>query len=245
MLDNLKVLFIGCVVGILVGFSKTGVPGAGILIVPIMAIIFPAKQSIGVLLPMLICADLLAVWYYKRYADKTELLRLLPGCLVGMLLGFHLLAQVNSENLKPILGILVLTLLVLEWLRYRLDFQGIAQNNLSAVFFGGMAGFATTIGNAAGPILSIFLVNKGFPKHKFMGIAAWFFLIVNVAKLPLFYQLNLISYETLVFDLLMLPFIGIGIFAGVKLLPKISQNLFNQFIYVVSGIASFQLLGIL
>ncbi|NET62027.1 MAG: sulfite exporter TauE/SafE family protein [Symploca sp. SIO2E6] len=136
MLDNLIILFVGCVTGILVGFSKTGVPGAGILATPIMATIFPAKESIGVLLPMLVCADLLAVCYYKHHADKIELLRLLPGCLVGMFLGFRLLSQVNSENLKPILGILLLTLLLLEWLRYRLNFHGIAQHGLSPVIFG-------------------------------------------------------------------------------------------------------------
>ncbi|MGD1699116.1 sulfite exporter TauE/SafE family protein [Dapis sp. BLCC M229] len=245
MLDNLTVLFLSSLAGILVGFSKTGVPGAGILIVPIMASIFPAKQSVGVLLPMLVCADLLAVWYYKRHANKTELLRLLPGCLVGMFIGFRLLAQVNSENLKPVLGILVLTLLVLEWLRYRLDFHWIAKHSLSPVIFGTLAGFATTIGNAAGPIISIFLVSRGFSKHKFIGTAAWFFLIVNIAKLPLFYKLNLITHQTLVFDLFMLPSIGIGIFAGIKLLPKIPQNFFNQFVYVISGLAAFQLLGIL
>ncbi|MDT9341746.1 sulfite exporter TauE/SafE family protein [Trichodesmium erythraeum 21-75] len=245
MLNNLTVLLIGSVVGILVGFSKTGVPGAGILIVPIMASIFPAKQSVGVLLPMLVYADLLAVWYYKHHADKTELLRLLPGSLVGMFLGFRLLAQVNSENLKPVLGILVLTLLVLEWLRYRLDFHWIAKHSLSPIIFSTLAGFATTIGNAAGPIISIFLVSRGFSKHKFIGTAACFFLIFNIAKLPLFYKLNLITYKSLVFNLWMLPSIGIGIFAGVKLLPKISQNLFNQFVYVMSGIAAFKLLIIL
>ncbi len=242
--DNLTVLLIGCIAGILVGFSKTGVPAAGIVIVPIMAAIFPAKESIGVLLPMLISADILAVWYYKHHADQTELLRLLPGCLVGMLIGFMLLSLVNSEKLNLVLGVLTLALLLLEWLRERLDLDGIAQQSLLPFIFGGLAGFATTISNAGGPIISIFLVIRGFSKELFMGITAWFFLIVNLAKLPLFYQLHLITHEALIFDLLMLPSIGIGIFAGVKLLPKIPQNLFNQFIYVISAIAAFQLLGI-
>lgn len=245
MPDNLTVVLIGSVVGILVGFSKTGVPATFILVVPIMASIFPAKESIGVLLPMLIFPDLIAIWYYKRHADINEIFRLLPGCIVGMFLGFHFLSQVNSENLKPILGILVLTLLVLELLRYRIDFRWITKNSLSPVIFGILGGFGTTIGNAAGPVISIFLVSRGFSKYKFIATAAWFFLIVNIAKLPLFYKLNLITDKSLVFNLWMLPSIGIGIFLGVKLLPKISQNFFNQFVYVMSGIAAFKLLGIL
>ncbi len=245
MLDNITVVCLGSLAGILVGFSKTGLLGAGILIVPVMAMIFPAKQSIGVLLPMLIFGDILAVWYYKHHTDRTELLRLLPGCFVGIFSGFCVLTQINSENLKPILGILVLALLVLEWLRYHLDLKWVTQHSLSPVVFGGLAGFATTIGNAAGPIISIFLIGRGFSKHKFMGIAAWFFLIINIVKLPLFYKLNLITNENLVFDLLMLPSIVIGIFVGVKLLPKISHNFFNQLTYLISGISAFQLLGIL
>lgn len=230
--------------GTLIGFSKTGVPGAGILIVPIMASIFPAKQSIGILLPILICSDLLAVLYYKHHADKKELLRLLSGCLIGMLFGFITLAEVSSQNLKSVLGILVISLLLLEWLRYRLDLQWIAKHSSSGVIIGGLAGFATTIGNAAGPIISIFLLCKGFYKHNFMGTAAWFFLIANMGKLPVFYRLNLINHQTIILGLWILPFAAFGIFLGCKLLPKIPQILFNQFIYGISFVAAFQLLNI-
>ncbi|KST63600.1 sulfite exporter TauE/SafE family protein [Mastigocoleus testarum] len=243
MLNNLTVLTVSAVAGALLGFSKTGVPGAGILVVPIMAIIFPAKQSIGILLPILICADLFAAWYYRYYADTKELLHLLPGCFIGMFCGFRLLTEVSSENLKTVLGILVITLLLLEWLRHQFDLRWISKHSLSPLIFGAVAGFATTIGNAAGPITSIFLLSKGFDKHNFMGTTAWFFLIANIGKFPIFYKLNFIDHQTLAFDLWMLPFAGFGVFLGYKLLPKIPQKLFNKFIYTVSLIAAFQLLG--
>ncbi len=235
-------LILSCLAGILVGFSKTGLPGAGILVVPVMTWIFPPKLSIGALLPMLICGDVLAVSYYRRRADWTELIGLLPGCLIGVAIGFLLLDRIPDNLLKPLMGWLVLILLAVEWLRYRLSFEW-SSSGLVAIGFGGLAGFSTVIGNAAGPIIGIFLQDRNLSKERFMGTIAWFFLVVNVLKLPLFFQGGLIGNETLGFNLLTVPLIFLGAIGGIWLLPKVSQDTFNTFVYLLAAVAALQLIA--
>ncbi len=225
----------------LVGFSKTGVPGLGILIVPLMAMIFPAKLSVGALLPMLLMGDVAGVSLYRRHALWNRLWPLLPWVLVGTIPGAWALAHLDSRALTPWLGWLVLAMVALELARRRFGFEQAPHHWAFGAFTGLAAGFATTLGNVAGPIMTLYFVSRGLDKNQFLGTVAWYFLIVNLSKVPIFAGLGMITAETLRFDLLMLPAVAVGAVAGYYAQARIPQRAFNNLVMILAVIAAWRL----
>jgi uncharacterized membrane protein YfcA len=230
------------VTAILVGVAKTGVSGMAILVVPLIAMVFPAKESVGALLPMLIAGDILAVIYYRQHAQWGQLVKLLPGVAAGMLFGAIFLARLDNESMRIFLGAFVLLLLVLEGISRHLNLTEFKRMRTVAILVGTMAGFGTTVGNASGPIMGIYLIMMGLDKKQLMGTGAWFFLIVNTSKLPIFIYHEMIGVDTLQFFAYMLPFVILGTFFGRRLLKALSQKIFNYLVLLFAGLSSLGLL---
>lgn len=236
---------IAVVAALLIGFSKTGMPNAGMFSVILMAMIFPTKASVGILLPMLITGDIVAVSYYRRTVVWKHLLKLIPWVLAGIVLGYLVLGHIDSAQLKRMIGILVVALIALHLLTERMGDQWYARFSGSPWFngsMGGLAGFATMIGNAAGGVMSIYLLSKKLPKKEFIGTGAWFCLTVNVIKVPFSISLGLITVHTFLFNLMLAPVILIGTFIGIKVLAKIPQQYFKWIILVLSAVAAIDLI---
>ncbi|ADU31123.1 sulfite exporter TauE/SafE family protein [Evansella cellulosilytica] len=231
---------------LLIGMSKTGLPTLGILVVAAMASIFPARESIGIVLPMLIAADIIAVTYYRRSVHWKTLMSLLPWVLGGIALGFILLFFVEaSRPIEIILGAIVLVLIAIQVTRDKWGTKFLAVLPESRVFIGVMgtlAGFTTMIGNAAGPIMAIFLIAIALPKKEFIGTGAWFFLSVNLIKVPMYIGLGLITFETITFNLWLVPAILLGTYLGIKFLPLIPQKYFNVTILILAAVGGINLL---
>ncbi len=245
MLENLSVLDYSTVAlcAALVGISKTGIPGMGILVVPLLASVVPAKTSVGLLLPMLIFADIFAVTYYRRSAVWSHLVKLLPAAVVGVVIGYFLLDRINSAQLKPIIGIIVLTLLGINYWRNRgLKEQDIPRQWWFAAVMGLLAGVTTMLANAAGPIMIIYLLAMRLPKQEFIGTGAWYFFLINWFKVPFSANLGLINAETLKINLFCFPIIAAGAIAGIFVLKRIPQKFFNNLIQILAGLAACRLI---
>ncbi|MFB5662450.1 sulfite exporter TauE/SafE family protein [Alteribacillus sp. HJP-4] len=238
------VIVIGCAV--LIGISKTGLPTLGIFVAATMASVFPARESIGIVLPMLITADLIAVSYYRRSVNWKTLLSLLPWVLGGLFIGFLLLFFVeSSRSIEVIIGAIVLIMVALQVFR---DYGGAKwMNNMPrSIWFigvmGTLAGFTTMIGNAAGPVMAIFLLAIALSKKEFIGTGAWFFLTVNLIKVPMYSGLGLITQDTIAFNAWLIPAILFGTYIGIKTLPLIPQRIFNIIILVLAAVGGLRLL---
>jgi len=256
---------------LLVGFAKTGIGGVGIVVIPLMAMVFPAEKSPGILLPMLIMGDIFAVSYYHRHAVWTHLLRPMPWAIAGVLAGFAVMKFGNwtsAEYSRLIGGITLACVLLTVWRRRqaRNDKRNGEQEtgpeatdagtksdheqeptstpaHIGVVIFTGLlGGFATMVANAAGPIWVIYLLAIGLPKFELVGTGAWFFIILNVFKVPFQINLGNITGPTFMFNLVMLPAILIGAWAGVKTLKRIDQKLFNNVIQWLAAAAAVKLL---
>jgi len=234
-------LLLGALAALLVGFSKTGVPGLGILMVPLMAMVFPAKLSVGAVLPMLIVGDILAVKLYRRHAQWNKLWPLFPWVLAGCIPGAWALWAFGDKQFQPALGWLVLGMIALDVLRRWLRWDRVPQHWAFVGFTGFAAGFATTLGNVAGPIMSIYLLAHGLKKNEFLGTGAWYFLIVNVAKIPIFAGVGIITAETLRFDLLAVPAILVGAALGWYTQSRLPQRVFNIAVLALAAVAALRL----
>lgn len=242
---ELQALLLVCLAALFVGFAKTGVPGSGILIVPLMAIALETmgtKASVGYLLPLLIVGDVFAVCYYRRHAQWAKLWKLFPWVAPGIIIGALTLDRIHSDTLRILLGCLVLVLLTLELIRQRAGWNNLPHTTWFAASTGIAGGFATTVGNAAGSIMNIYFLSMELPKKEFIGTQAWFFMIVNWLKVPIFVKLGMITGETIAFDAKLVPLIAIGAFLGIKLVPRIPQTLFNRLILALAAVASLELI---
>jgi uncharacterized membrane protein YfcA len=228
---------------LLVGMAKNGIPGIGILTVPMVVLALPAKEAMGVLLPLLIAGDALAILNYRRHADWRKIYKLAPWVLAGLLAAWWTLDQLNSDELQFWLGVILLLLVILELLRTRLSVDHIVQHPSYSILLGILAGFSSTLANLAGPVMSIYLLSMGLDKHRFVGTAAWFFFALNISKLPIYVQQGMIHRDSLILDLWILPSIGIGAWLGVLLLPRIPQRLFNRLILVGAALSAVLLLS--
>ncbi|MFD2657440.1 sulfite exporter TauE/SafE family protein [Gracilibacillus thailandensis] len=230
---------------LLIGFAKAGVASMGILVVAIFMMIFPARESVGILLPLLIVGDLFAVIYYRRNVVWRYLFSLVPWVLVGILIGYLVLDIVTSEQLKPMIGILILALILLHISREKLGERFVKLLPKSKIFtfsMGVLAGFATMIGNAAGGVMAIYLLVKGLPKREFVGTGAWFFLFVNVIKVPFYISLGIITVESVTFNLWLIPAILIGAWVGVRMIKIMPQKVFQILVLTFAALGAIRLL---
>lgn len=226
-----------------IGVAKTGLPGVGILVVPLLAIVFGAKASVGLLLPILIFADLFAVGYYRHHGLWRHLVRLLPWALVGIGVGYAVLSRIDNRTLKPLIGMIVLGMLVLRFRSIvKGDGQSVPQHGLFSAAMGFLAGVTTMMANAAGPVMTLYLLSMRFDKKKFIGTAAWFFFIVNWVKVPFMAQLDMITMASLKMDLMVLPAVVAGALSGIWLLKRIPQRLFNIIALLLAAAAAMKLL---
>lgn len=232
------------VCGMLIGMSKVGVPGVSMIVVPVLAFIFGGKQSTGVLLPILMMADLFGVGYYRRHAQWSYLVKILPWAFVGVGLALWVGEVVNDEQFKDLIAILVfLCIGLMLWRDRRKDKTFFPDSWWFAASMGVLGGFATMIGNVAGPIFAIYLLAMHLPKNSFIGTSAWFFLILNFSKFPLhIFVWETITWPSLKMDLMVLPAIALGAFLGILLVRKIPEKAYRTAVIVITAISAFLLL---
>lgn len=230
---------------LLVGVSKTGVAGLGILIAAIFANIMPARQATGFVLPMLVCGDLIAVATYRQHADWRQVLRLLPWTVPGVLLGYFALGWLTDREARVLIGVLILVLLLWQVVRRRPSSSRPSEargGKVGVAFLGLGAGFTTLVANAAGPLMTLYLLAQRLPKLQFVGTAAVFFMLLNLFKLPFMISLGLVNRESLLGNLALLPAVALGAWLGAFLLRKLPQRRFEQVALLLSLVAGLRLL---
>jgi hypothetical protein len=223
---------------ILVGVSKTGITGLSLIFVSIFAGIMPARRSTGLVLPLLMVGDAIAVLSYRRHAQWRHVWRLLPWAGAGVVIGFFAMGHMNDRQARFSIGLIVLGLAVLYIVR-RLRRGGDREEHAPwfAPVIGILAGFTTLIANAAGPLTVIYLLAMRLPKMEYMGTTAVFFLLLNLFKLPFMIGLGLITRESLSLNLALVPAVLAGAWLGKWLLGRINQRAFENIVLALALVA--------
>jgi len=231
----------------MVGVSKSGVTGLSILSVALFTHVFPSsKQASGIVLPLLIFGDVIAVLSYRRHTQWRYLWKLFPFTAAGVVLGYFTLGWVSDRHARLMIGVIIVALAALSyWRRYRSresDAESGRHSWLFAAAVGVVAGFITLVANAAGPLMAIYLVSMRLPKMEYVGTAAVFFMCLNLFKVPFMVNLGLITVHSFGFNLLLAPAVVIGAFVGRWLVIRINQALFEKMVLSLSAIAGVLLL---
>ncbi len=204
-----------------------------------LAIVFGGRTSSGVMLPALILADIIGVIYYHKHAQFNYLWKLLPWTILGVLAGTYFGQSIDDELFKTIMSVIIIvSLVVMIWLE-KAGKDVIPDYWWFAAIMGTTAGFTTMVGNLAGTAMAIYLLSMRLPKNEFIGTVAWFFICVNIFKVPFhIWAWETITWQSFQLDLTLIPFIGLGAFVGIKLVKKIPEKNYRWFIIGMTAIAA-------
>lgn len=230
---------------LLIGFAKTSIGGVASIAIAIFAVVLPTRESTAAILLLLIVGDVVAVWHYRHDADLGLLKRLIPTVLPGLALGALFLAWVDDTTLRRSIGALLLVLaalqLLLSWRSP--DTTLVASSHSAALGTGVAAGFTTMTANAAGAVMTLYLVAQGVAKRRFLGTSAVFFFGVNLCKVPFSAGLGLFTAQILVRTVLLAPFVLLGTWVGLHTARRLSQTRFDQAVLAATVVSALALVA--
>jgi uncharacterized membrane protein YfcA len=231
----------------MVGISKAGITGMSILSVALFTHVFPSsKQASGLVLPLLIFGDFVAVLAYRAHTQWRYLWKLMPWTAAGVVLGYFALGHISDRTARIMIGVIIVSLCVLGYgRRYfadRTDETTGSWHWTLAAALGVVAGFITLVANAAGPLMAIYLIAMRLPKMQFVGTAAVFFMLLNLFKVPFMVKLGLITAPSFEFNLMLAPAVLLGAFVGRWILVRINQQLFENLVLALSAVAGILLI---
>ncbi len=225
------------------GVSKAGIKGIAIIIVTLMALAFGAKESTGLIVPMLIVGDIFAVIYYNKHAQWKYLLRFLPWMMAGVLLGVLIGKDLDEQTFKIGMAIIILGSVIMMYWWDRRKSKVVPTHWAFAGFMGIMAGITTMIGNLAGAFSNIFFLAMRLPKNEFIGTAAWLFFIINIFKMPFhIFVWKTITVESLLIDMKLIPGILLGLLVGIRLVRHIKERFYRKMILVLTALGALLIL---
>ena len=222
---------------LLLGIAKSGIKGLAILIVTGLALVYGAKESTGILMPLLICGDILAVIYYKRHVKWVYLIKLLPWMVAGVLVGVVFGKDLPEDLFKSGMAMIILISVAMMYYWERKKDRKVPNHLSFAALMGMMAGFTTMVGNLAGVFSNIYFLAIKLPKNEFIGTAAWLFFIINLFKVPFHIwswgTINLASFQI---SLSLIPAVILGFMFGVSIVKKIKNDRYRQLILLLTGL---------
>ena len=219
--------------GLVSGFSKFSIGGMGLLVLPIIMIVLPGPDALGVLIPVYIIIDFLAISSYRKNIAWQVLFRLLPLAFIGVLIGGKLLANIDPGQYVYVLSTIMVGMILLSvYLEVRP--ASFMRHPIAAYTIGLVSGFISLIANATGPLVSLFLMEQNLSKRAYVSTRAWAFLVINLSKLPVLFSLGFVDKSTLPISLMCLPGVIVGAFLGAYLIKRINLK---QFKWLIRGMA--------
>ena len=227
-----------------IGLSKSGLAGTATLNVVLMAQIFGAKPSVGLVLPLLIVADLLGYLINRKGGSWRQIVPMMPPAIAGVIVGWLLLDRIDNAVARVVIGWIILGLLAFNFVlrKRREQFLALTEHRGFAQGMGFLAGTVTMIANAAGPVMTVFLLSQRLEKREHLGVFCRFFLFINLFKLPFSNSVGLISGPSLLTNLVLLPGVFLGIYLGWQILKRIQQDAFETTLAILTAFAAIWLI---
>ena len=232
---------------LITGISKSGFGGGvGIVAIPLMALVMPARHMLGVQLPLLIAADALSNLHHLRNYEWRILKPLVWGAVGGVLLGtavFWALRHSDPTRLQHGLSLLIGTICLLfvaiqAWGLTGRRVPTLPSHPASSVAVGTTAGFVSTLSHGAGPLVTLYLLQEKLVRHILVGTQVFYFLLVNSAKVPTYVALGYINGATLRDSVWFIPLIPLGTLIGAWMNKRVPEKPFAAILYVAAAVTA-------
>ncbi|MGB2305786.1 MAG: sulfite exporter TauE/SafE family protein [Flavobacteriaceae bacterium] len=223
----------------LLGVSKSGIKGIAVLIVTFLVIVYGARASTGILMPLLLLGDVFAITYYSRFTRWRYILKMSPWMFLGVLIGVFYGYNINEANFRLGMAFIILSSIGMMYYWDQKKSMKVPTHWSFAGLLGLTAGFTTMVGNLAGAFTNIYFLAQKLPKNEFIGTAAWLFFIINVFKLPFhIFIWETIQLESLKISMVLAPFVITGLYVGVKLVRIIKEDAYRKLILLFTAIGA-------
>lgn len=235
-----RVLILAAIAALCIGLSKSGLSGTATLNVVLMAQAFGAKASVGLVLPLLIVADFMGYYLNRHGGSWRRVLPMAPPAILGVIAGYFLLGEIDNSAARPLIGWLIIALLGFKLLldASKGTLQVLTGHRAFAWAMGLCAGVTTMLANAAGPVMTVYLLSQRLEKKDHLGTFSRFFLFINLFKVPFSADLGIINPRSLTTNLVLLPAVVLGILLGWQILKRIPQKPFEWTLFVMTLIAA-------
>jgi uncharacterized membrane protein YfcA len=246
-----EAIAVGIAAAVLIGLSKTALPAAGLMAVPLLATIVDGRQIAGSSLPLLLVADQFAIYWYRRHARWDLLRPLYPWLAAGYAagVGFYIAVGNGARLIEVVIGSTVLVMVSIQLWRLTMGRPAKQATTAGAALYGSSGGFSTFVSTSGGPFINTYMVGLGLDKHAQVGTSAWLYFTLNLTKLPLYLLLGWLTHggsfftgDILVWDVCMIPAIVAGVYLGRWMLPRIPQRAFVLVVLLLSGLGGLKLL---
>lgn len=238
--EDVHTFLLATIAALCIGLSKAGLSGTSTLNVVLMAQAFGAKPSVGLVLPLLIAADIMGYFLNRKGGSWRRILPMVPPAITGVILGWLLLSHIDNSSARVVIGWVIIGLLAfhLALQARRQDFVALTEHHAFAWAMGLCAGMVTMLANAAGPVMTVYLLSQHLEKKDHLGVFSRFFLFINLFKIPFSADLGIIHSQSLATNLVMLPFVVIGVLLGWQILKRIPQKPFEWTLFILTLLAA-------
>jgi uncharacterized protein len=227
---------------ILLGLSKGGFFGLGVMALPLMSLFVPPLQAAAILIPTVIAQDLLTVWTYRRDWSAWNVKVMVPGMLVGVVIGTLFAASLAPVHIRLAIGLIAAAFVLRHWLGQRFERLASRSNTVTGLVFGAIGGFTTLLANAGGPAWQMHLLPQGLDKFTYAGTLTMLFAISNVMKLPAYATLGQLTMDNLLVGAVLLPAALVANYAGLWLVRRTPAGLFFRIAYVLMFLIAVELI---
>jgi uncharacterized membrane protein YfcA len=216
------------------GVSKGGFAGLGVLGTPVLALVMSPVKAAAILLPILILQDWVSLVSYRRSIDRRVLLVPLVGAVVGTVIGYLMAARVNESLVRLLVGVVALSFAGNWWIGVaRKRAAGPKPGDTAGIFWGTVAGFTSFISHAGGPPYQIYSLPQRLDRELLAGTTAWFFAIVNLLKVAPYLLLGQFSRENLTLSAALAPVAIATTLLGVWLVRRVDSERFYRVVYAL------------
>jgi uncharacterized protein len=226
----------------LLGLSKGGFFGLGVMGLPLMSLAVPPLQAAAIILPTVIAQDVLTVWTYRHTWSAWNLKIMIPSMTAGIVLGTLFAASLTAAHIRLAIGLIAGLFVLRHWLGQRFERLSPKPGIATGVIFGAIGGFTTMLANAGGPAWQMHLLPQGLDKLTYVGTFSILFAASNVIKVPAYGSLGQLTFENLVIGASLLPVAVAANYAGIWLVRKTPTELFFRIAYVLMFLISIELI---
>ena len=226
----------------LLGVSKGGFLGLGVMALPLMSLFVPPLQAAAIILPTAIAQDFLTLWIYRREWSAWNVKIMLPSMFVGIFLAWLLAASLSAAHIRLAIGLIATLFVLRHWTAKYMERWTPKPNVATGIVFGVIGGVTTMLANAGGPAWQIHLLPQRLEKLPYIGTVSILFAASNLVKIPAFATLGYLTAYNLLVGLSLVPIAIASNYAGIWLVRRVSTETFFRIAYVLMFIIAVELM---
>ena len=226
----------------LLGMSKGGFLGLGVIALPLMSLFVPPLQAAAIILPTAIAQDFLTLWVYRREWSAWNIKIMLPSMFAGMLVAWMLAASLSAVHIRLAVGLIAALFVLRHWTAKRFERWIPKPSIATGIVFGALGGVTTMLANAGGPAWQIHLLPQKLEKLPYIGTVSILFAASNLVKIPGFLTLGYLTRDNFLIGLTLVPIAVLANVLGIWMVRRVSTEMFFRIAYVLMFVIAVELI---